>query len=403
MKRILIYPAGPAQEEAFLEAQSLGLKIITMDRDPSAYCFKYADEYFVKDPSDLSGVAEMLNKYLEEKKIDGALLVGADIPETQAMICSIIGKKGISSDAAKLTVDKFKMKQVLKEAGIKVPDFYKITSPAEIEKFVKSSGSTMILKPNDNCGARGVIRLSPDSDFEASFRHTSGFIKKEGIILEKYEPGLQISIEGLVIDGEVFTTGFADRNYNMLEKLFPYVIENGATMPSVLNATEMNKVISVFEKAVSALGINTGVAKGDMIFNGNEAIVIEIAGRISGGKFASKLVPLSTGVNLLKAAILQAVDSPVDMNLLKNIYRKGVAVRYFFPKSGRLIRIEGLEEVQEENRFIELKIIYKPGEVIPEITSHAQRGGWVVCTSENRDDAVKAAESISKRIKFITE
>jgi biotin carboxylase len=165
----------------------------------------------------------------------------------------------------------------------------------------------MVIKPNDNCGARGVMQLRPGDDYDAAFNYAKVNTKKDGkVILEKFKEGVQISIEGLAY-GDVTVTSFADRNYSFLDHFPPYIIENGATMPTALSAEKKDAVIQEFIKGVKALGIDNSVAKGDMVMGKDGPAVIEIAGRISGGKFATKMVPESTGVNLLEAAISLAV------------------------------------------------------------------------------------------------
>ena len=333
--------------------------------------------------------------------LDGALLVGADIPESQATLSRLLGKDGISLSAAALTVDKFRMKQVLREAGVVVPDHFLIESADQLREIVQHSQTKMVLKPNDNCGSRGVQQVTIETDFESAFQYSKSHIKRSGVILESYVEGLQISIEGIVVNNQLHVTGFADRNYNMLEQLSPYVIENGATMPTILPEYDRKIVIDAFGKGVSVLGIHTGVVKGDMVFDGERAVIIEIAGRISGGKFASKLVPYSAGTNLLLAAIQQSLGEPVDLELLKEVKREGVAVRYFFPQHGILQRIEGLEVATSNSCCLEIVTAYQPGDLIPVITSHADRGGWVVCHAQERVTAVEQAEKIANNVKFI--
>ena len=50
--RILLFPAGMAQREAFLAARELKLYIVAVDRDPEAPCRQLADEFFTLDPGD---------------------------------------------------------------------------------------------------------------------------------------------------------------------------------------------------------------------------------------------------------------------------------------------------------------------------------------------------------------
>ena len=402
MKRILLFPASIAQREAFFEAKKMGLHIVTVDGNPDAPCFSLANESYALNPGDLDKFLPFVDEYHKKNKIDGVLIVGCDLPVSMAKAAKITKSASICAEAAELTVNKIAMKKVLAQNGILVPDFFEIKSPDEIKDRINEGYSHLVLKPNDNSGARGVLQITPTSDIQKAFEFSRKHIKKKGLILEKFEPGLQISIEALVKDGIVYVTGFADRNYEFIDKYFPNIIENGATMPTILNSEQKEEVITVFARAIKALGINNNVAKGDMIYGENGAIVIEIAGRISGGKFASKLVPESNGVNLLEAAITLAVGNELNVDKLKPTQNRGVAVRYFFPEPGKLIEIEGVEKAKSMDGVIELITTYKPGDIIPAIRSHADRGGWVVCSAATREQAVNIAERAVIMVKFIS-
>ncbi|WP_244859309.1 hypothetical protein [Shewanella dokdonensis] len=63
------------------------------------------------------------------------------------------------------------------------------------------------------------------------------------------------------------------------------MIENGGDSPTSQTIEVKQQVITTVERAAKALGIATGVAKGDMVFSNGQAKVIEIAGRLSGGTF----------------------------------------------------------------------------------------------------------------------
>ncbi len=330
-------------------------------------------------------------------------MVGCDIPVSCAKVAKAIGSRGISIEAAELTVDKFRMKQVLREKGVRVPDFYAVKSADEVKSIMRKNPRLMIIKPNDNSGARGVLQLTPDSDLDAAFNYALNNVKKQGVILEVFEKGIQVSTEALVLDGKVFITGFADRNYEYIERFFPYVLENGATLPSILSIQEQTAVNEMFEAGIHALDINNGVAKGDMIYTEEGAKVIEIAGRISGGKFASMIVPESNGVKLLHAALQAAIGQNPDSEYLTPSKNRGVAVRYMFPNPGKVIAIKGEKNARKTKGLIELVITNHIGSFINPMTSHVARAGWVVCSAPDRETAIKRAESVIKQIHFVTE
>ncbi|PTN34151.1 ATP-grasp domain-containing protein [Desulfonatronum sp. SC1] len=402
-KRILLFPAGPAQKEAFLAAKELDMHIVAVDRNPDSACRPLADEFFELDPGEAETLTEFALHYHSRHNLSGVLLVGCDIPVSCAMAAKAIGSPGISVESAALTVDKFRMKQTLREKGVAVPDFFAVENAEAVKAIIRRNPRRMIIKPNDNSGARGILQVTPDSDIDEAFAYAARNVKKRGVTLESYEDGPQISTEALVIDGKIVITGFADRNYEYLSRYFPNVLENGATLPSALSANEQKAVNDMFISGIRALGIDNGVAKGDMIFTKDGAKVIEIAGRIGGGKFASMIVPESNGVRLLHAALQAATGQIPDLKYLTPTHHRGVAVRYMFPPPGKVVRIDGEETARQTDGLLELIITGTVGSVINRMASHADRAGWVVCVAPDRETAIKRAEAAINHINFVTE
>jgi len=401
--RVLLFPAGPAQREAFLAARELGFFIVSVDQNPDAACRDLSDDFFALDPGDAEALTEFALDYHKTKPIDGVLVVGCDIPVSASLVAQALGTPSLSLTSAALTVDKLRMKQVMRAAGVSVPDFYQVESAEQVSDLLEQTKQRMVIKPNDNSGARGVLQLNEASECQGAYDEALRNAKKSGVLLEVFESGPQVSTEALVHKGKIYLTGFADRNYEHLDRYAPQILENGATLPTALSDEEKQQVVDMFSQGIRALGIDNGVAKGDMVFTSEGAKVIEIAGRISGGKFASMIVPESSGVQLIHAALQVAVGQVPDKERLRQKTNGGVAVRYMFPKPGKLVAIEGLEEARQVAGLLELVLSYNVGDQIPPIRSHPDRGGWVVCAAENRETAVARAQEAISLVRFITE
>ncbi|MDR2891650.1 MAG: ATP-grasp domain-containing protein [Deltaproteobacteria bacterium] len=399
--RLLLFPAGPAQREAFIEAKNKGLFIITMDGDENAPCKDMADQFFPVNPANTEAALQLARNLHREQALDGVLLVGSDLPVTCALIAQECGLNGPKLEAAKLTINKYEMKQRLAQHNVPVPPFYKITAPAEICAIMeKSRARQCIIKPNDNCGARGISVIQHSREAEPAFERAWDNRRGEGfLVLEEYMAGPQISIEGIVLGETVHITGIADRNYDKLDLYYPYVIENGADIPCSLPHQAIEEIKQVFTRAVYALGITDCVVKGDMVWNREQAFVIEVAARISGGKFASRLVPEATGINLLSIAMDACMGVPVSEDRFVASKDKFVCVRYFFPQPGIVSNVEGAERLDRLAYIID-KSLPKSGQKFQRITCHADRGGWIVCSGNSRDESRKRVLEAMQSIKI---
>jgi biotin carboxylase len=221
-------------------------------------------------------------------------------------------------------------------------------------------------------------------------------------MIESFLDGPQISTESIIINGQAFTPGFSDRNYEFLEKYAPYIIENGGDLPSFLSHKIQQEVKNTVEKAARSMGISTGVIKGDIVIHNSKANIIEIAARLSGGFFCSHEIPLNTGVDFLKAAIQIATGKTPDHRDLLPKHQKHVSQRYFFPYPGKILKIDNHQEVTEREGIAFLQIRVKKGDIIHPVHNHPARAGLVIAVGKNREEATKRAEKAVADIRIVT-
>jgi biotin carboxylase len=131
--------------------------------------------------------------------------------------------------------------------------------------------------------------------------------------------------------------------------------------------------------------------------------MIEMAARLSGGDFCESLVPLSTGINYVEAAIKIAIGEAPDFEALKPRFQQAVVNRYFFPEPGRLIRIEGVQDVQKRDWIKKLEFWYNIGDVVPPLLSHAHRFGVFIAVGRDRQEVDERADWVYRTMRIITE
>jgi biotin carboxylase len=399
MKRILILGAGKEQVPAIEAASRKGIRSIALDMNPKAEGAALADEFFPVSTRDIDAILALIARY--KGKIDGVMTIASDIPHCVAAAAEALDVPHIAPAVARRCIDKFAMKEALKQGGVNIPDFAAIDSVAALEEFIARTGYPAVIKPVDNSGARGVLRLTRSVDLAWAYDYAKHFSYSGKVEVERFIPGLQISTEGLMLDGRFHTTGFADRNYARLDQTVPYMIEDGGEIPTVLGTQACARVTAEFEKAVRALGIDWGPAKGDMVFGDDgKAYVIEIAARLSGGNFCYDKVPWSTGVDIVDILVDMAVGNPVDPKRFEPDRALATAQRYFFPPPGRIAAIKGLERVQAMPQIRKLDLWAKPGDMVPAAENHPSRVGYVIACAPDRAAAIAAAEEAVAAVEF---
>src|SRR5882757_463027 len=402
MKTLLILGAGKEQVAAIAAAKAKGIRTVVLDMNPKADGGALADEFHLVSTRDRDAILNFLAGY--KSRIDGVMTIASDIPHMVSVAAERLDVRHIPLPVAELCVHKLHMKEKLREAGVNVPLFARISALDDLKAFVAKAGFPIVIKPVDNSGARGVQRLTQDMDIAQAFDYSRGFAYSGEVIAEKFVTGLQISTEGLIHDGVFHCTGFADRNYARLDDAVPFMVEDGGDIPTVLNPARKKLVEMEFEKAARALGIDWGPAKGDMIFGDDgKAYVIEIAARLSGGNFCYDKVPWSTGVDIVDILVDMAVGNRVDPARFTPSRDLATSQRYFFPAPGTIREIRGLPAAQGAQHIRKVDVWAHPGDAIAALENHPSRVGYVISCAPTRAEAVAAAQAAVAGVEFLVE
>ena len=246
------------------------------------------------------------------------------------------------------------------------------------------------------------MSLTPDVDAEWAFAAAQAESRTARVMIEAYLDGPQVSTEGLMVHGVAHIPGFADRNYEFLERFAPHVIENGGDMPSILPMEAQAAIKTLTGEAATALGLTHGPVKGDLVWHEGKPYVIELAARHSGGYFVTHEIPWNTGVDLLGVSIRMAMGEEVDTDALRPRYQKGVCQRYLFPEAGNVIAVEGEEEARQLPgvKYVELRV--KPGDAVQPIQSHPGRAGVVMTVGATRREAQSVMREALERVRITT-
>lgn len=401
-KTIIMIGAGVEQVPGIKLARKMGLFVIAADRQQKAPGFKYADEFAVISTYDVENMVQFAIKYNRKRKIDGVMTVASDVPLTVASVANALGLPGNSIKTAKLASNKLLMKRRFAKDGVSIPKFSGVKNVKEIKEFIKKYRYPVVLKPVDSRGARGVLRLTGGVNLEWAFKKSKGESPTKQVMIEKFLNGLQISSESIIYDDCFITPGLSNRNYEYLEKFSPYIIENGGDLPACLSKRQQLKVDELLIKAAKSLGIKRGSLKGDIVYTKDGPKVIEIAARLSGGWFATDEIPLSTGVNIVKAVINMSLGIKPDFKKLVPVYQKYVTQRYIFSDEGRIIKISGLAKARKLSNVKKIGINIGQGRIVGEINNHTKRTGFVITVADTRRKSIAAAKKAVSLIKVET-
>lgn len=393
MKKIMILGASILQLPAILKAKKMGLEVIAVDMDKDAIGFKYADICLEISTIDIPRVLEAAKHY----NIDGIMTLASDMPmRTVARVCTELNLPGINEETAVRATNKATMRECLYRFNVPIPQFYRVKDMDKYLEAVSKIEGKKIIKPADNSGSRGVYLLCDDSDSESkryAFEYSKQYSRNGEIVVEEYMEGPEVSVEALSIDGSVHVIAITDK----MTTGAPNFVEMGHSQPSRLSEKIKKDIENVAIKAIKSIGIKNGPSHTEIIVTKSGAKIVEIGARLGGDNITTHLVPLSTGVDLVKSCIQIALGYAPDLN---NREEKASAIRYLEIENGRISEIFGMEEAQNIKGIKQVSILKNVGEYVNKITSSSDRVGFVISQAENVDLAIEICNRSKSLIGF---
>ncbi len=391
-KTVMIIGGGLLQVPAIQAAKKMGHQVIVTDYNPGAMGMKYADIPIVMSTRDIEGSVRVAKSQNEITPINAVLTVGTDASMTVAAVANALNLPGIKFDDAEAATNKLKMRMRFKAHNVPCPNFLPVWSLSDAKKAAQILGFPLVMKPSDNMGARGVMRIDNKAQIPDAFRFAKSASPSGELIIEEFMTGPELSIDAVVHNGDITFTGVADRNIEYP----PFFVETGHTMPSQMSREVQEEALEVMRAGIRVLGITIGCAKGDIKITKDGPMIGELAARLSGGFMSAYTYPLSSGVDLMKAAIEVALGQEPG-NLEPIIHRVSIE-RAILTRQGIVRRITGLDEAHRVPGIAEIFINVKPGDKIVPPKTNLDKAGHIIAVGDSLEEAEAAVKKCRELI-----
>lgn len=396
MKKLLVLAAGLLQIPVIKKARELGYFVIAADGASSAPGLREANKAIVIDITSENLMLDLARKW----EIDGVIHPCSEVSmNVMGRINDELHLHGINLRTAICATNKHLMRQSFEAFGAPSPRSYCTDLESEGWHLFASLGGKAILKPSRNSGSRGIAEIEPDVD-RASFACLFERAKKESrdnsVMIEQFVEGPEFSVEIIVWNGTVNVLQVTDKKTTEA----PYFVELGHNQPSLFPASVVDAVKDAAVRGVKALGLNDCAAHAEVKVQGEKAYLMEIGARLGGDFISTELTHLSSGIDMVAAAINVALG--VEPDLAPKSAPQGVAIRYFTPIPGRVVAIENEQALNRPDVY-DYDIYVKPGDEVREVKSSLDRSGHVIVTAPNASAAIALAEDLISSVKIVTE
>lgn len=395
-KKLLVLAAGILQVPVIKKAKEMGIYVIAADGDPNAVGLKYADKAIVVN---ITSEEDVL-KVAREELIDGVIHPCSEVSmNVMGRLNDELGLSGITREQAIRATNKHLMREAFEKGNAPSPKSILTDSAEDAWEHLQNDFSTDgILKPSRNSGSRGIAKVVRDmnkADFINAYNIALNESRDKSVLIEQFIEGPEFSIEIIVWNGKVNVLTVTDKKTTGA----PHFVELGHNQPSCFSAADVETLKSAAVAGVKALGVNNCACHAEAKLMDGKAYLMEIGARLGGDFISTELTHLSTGIDMVAAAINVALG--VEPNLNPKEEPKGVCIRYFCPTPGKLVSISNTEILADPRVYL-WEIYHKEGDEIPEVTSSLCRSGHVIVTEKTPQKAIELADEIVNKVEFKT-
>ena len=389
MKKILIIGAGFLQSFVIRKAKEMGYETLTVDADPNAVGFRYADKYEIINIVDEKACLS----YAQKENIDGVLTAATDYGVlTAAYIADQMNLGGLDYEVAKLIKNKYRVRKCLYEAKVDdTEQAFEVNESTDIAFLCKKLSFPVMVKPCDGSGSRGASRVDDKSQFADACHNAMAASITHRAEVETFIVGREYGAESLIINGKVHVLSIMKKW--MTEP--PYYAELGHAIPTDLPYEVEERAKCCVERAIKALGINFGSVNMDMLITSEGKIyIIDIGARMGGNMIGSCIIPYGTGIDYMANMIRNAVGDEVDLTPCEH---GAVATRLLAFDDGVVKQLPDFEKIEKEFD-VEIYHHLEVGQTVREYHTNLDGCGYIIAKAKNVDTAVQKAEKVLKLI-----
>lgn len=378
MKKILIIGAGELQIPLIKickEIKDDDVYVCVTDRKPNAAGFAYADDYRIVSALD----KESIYQYAKEKNIDGIVTTSEAGLFAVSYVCERLNLPGLSELAARISNDKYLMREVMKNNGMKVPTYYRIKCLEDLSNIIDGISFPIIVKPTSSSGSIGVIFVKTKEDFKNACKFAFEESGSSEIILEEYLVGKEYSVEALSQNGKHHIITITEKFLNEL----PYFVEQRHIVPANLSKENYMLIEEYVSNFLDICGINNSASHTELKLTENGPIIIETGARIGGDQITADLVPLATGVSMHENIARIALG--LDLNIGNRICRySGIQFIMNENYSKIIDKLDYLKSRKEIVKVIMPKKRHNSTELVT--TNSSERDGYYLAVADSRQE-----------------
>jgi biotin carboxylase len=349
---------------------------------------------------------EEIVRVLHESPPDAVLALGDRATPTAAYAAQAFGILGNSPEAVEACRNKLRQRQILAAAGVAVPEFFSFSTAHELSHVLPRVKYPCVIKPLTLAASQGVVRANNPQEFEQAVERIRTLLTSpeiqilrepvlDHLLVEKYIPGREVAIEGLLDGGRLRVLTIFDKP-DPLEG--PYFEETIYVAPSRLPQEAQSAVVDCATRTVRALGLTTGPLHAEFRMNEEGPWVLEAAPRPIGGLCSRALRFGAERISLEELLVRHALGLG-GSDLEREESASGVMM-IPVPRSGIFEGVEGIEEAEKITGVDEIRITARLRDYVAAWPEGASYLGFIFARAKSPEEVESALRAAHAKLQF---
>lgn len=386
-------------EEAMTQARKRGLSIhvtnqeATLAATPTVTAL--ADEASAVDFERRGASADWAREQVAAgARFDVVFGVREMAQEAVAEAADAIGALGNPPHAVHRVRTKDLCRAALAEAGFPQPSCRVCDNAAEAVDFMEKTTGPWVVKPRDAMGSEGVSRITGPEELRAALE----FLPHDGsFIVEQFIEGPEFSVEGVFLGGVPTVLAVTSK----VKTPLPYFFETEYVLPAEVPEADRREMERQVGAALTALELRYGQFHVELWLTPGGVVLGEVHVRNAGGWIHRMMAHAIPGLEWFGLVFDDALGLPVDRESLAAT--RGGAVRFLTPRPGRLVSVEGWEEVLAHPGVLHAELDVVPGDIIRPPRYIEDRVGLIAVGADSPAQAQALVRKLEASVRFVTE
>ena len=412
LKRLLLFTAKLGYQTRSFEdaARKLGIQLVYVTDRCHQLEDPWGDQAIAVHFESPEAAAYTVMEAFRGQDVAGILALGDRPAAAAAYAARGLGVQYNHPAAVEACRSKLRMKEVFRDAGLRVPWFRNPPVDPTPEPVLLGISYPCVLKPLSLSASQGVVRANNREEFLTAAARVRRLLKSPEILatrepnldqmlVEGYIPGREVAVEGLLTDGDLGVLAIFDKP-DPLEG--PYFEETIYVTPSRLPESVQHAIEECARDSVRALGLSHGPVHAEFRINEDGVWPLEVAPRPIGGLCARSLRFSFEGesepIGLEELLLRHALELP-GWNSPRERIASGVMM-IPVPKSGVLEAVSGEDAARSVPGISELTITARLHDAIATWPEGSSYLGFLFARGDTPEKVEQSLREAHEKLSF---